>query len=216
MNSDIQAKIEVFFETYRLRSYPKGQILILDGENPGVVYYLVSGNVKQYTHNYRGDEIILNVFHPPAFFPMSLAINQNDNPYVYEAETDIKVRQAPATEVVKFVQENPDVAFNLLSRVYRGTDGLLARMTHLMTSTAKARLMFEILIECRRFGKERPDHSYRLEINEKQLAARAGLTRETISREMAKLQKEGLVRVEERHIVVHNLDTLQDKLGSVV
>lgn len=141
MSVVVSNKIEDFFARYRLRQYAKGQILILNGDEPEYVYHLLKGNVKVYDVTYRGDEIILNVFKPPAFFPMSLAINRGENPYIYEAETDIELRQAPAKDVVEFIKENPDVMYDLLSRVYRGTDGLLGRMAQLMASSAKSRLI---------------------------------------------------------------------------
>lgn len=216
MDPIISQKIETFFESHRLRKYPKGQILILNGDETDYVYYLIDGRVKQYDVSYRGDEIILNVFKPPAFFPMSLAINKTPNPYIFEAETDIEIRQAPADEVVDFVRENPDVLFDLLSRVYRGTDGLLGRIAHLMSSSAKGRLMYELLVECRRFGKTNEDGSTYVEINEKELGARAGLSRETVSREINKLAKEKVVSLQAGKVTIFDIAEFETKLGKVI
>lgn len=216
MSQDITDKIEVFFSKYRLRKYSKGQILILNGDVTDYVYNLVDGRVKQYDVTYRGDEIILNTFKPPAFFPMSIAVNKADNPYIYEAETDIDVRQAPADEVIEFLKANPDVLFDLLSRVYRGVDGLIGRMAHLMASSAKGRLMYELLIECRRFGKNQPDGSCVLKVNEKELGSRAGLSRETVSREMSKLIRDKLVRAKPGQITIKNLSVFEAHLGEVI
>jgi CRP/FNR family transcriptional regulator len=216
MDSTVSQKIETFFDAYRLRKYPKGQILILNGDNTDYVYHLVEGRVKQYDVSYRGDEIILNVFKPPAFFPMSLAINKTPNPYIFEAETDVEIRQAPADEVVEFVRSNPDVLFDLLSRVYRGTDGLLGRIAHLMSSSAKGRLMYELLVECRRFGEIAKDGSCSVQVNEKELGARAGLSRETVSREINKLAKEKLVTMQAGKITIGNVDVFESKLGKVI
>lgn len=207
--------VEGFFSQYRVRRYAKGQILILNGDQTEYVYNIISGRVKQYDITYRGDEIILNTFKPPAFFPMSLAINNTPNPYTYEAETDIEVRQAPANEVVQFLLDNPMVMFDLLSRVYRGTDGLLARMAHLMASSAKGRLMFELLLACRRFGTEEGS-GYTLAMNESDLGARAGLSRETVSREMRKLEKDGLVQVKSGTVTINDLAAFEKKLGTVL
>lgn len=215
MSKDISDKIEAFFNNYRPRKYAKGQILILNGDDTTYVYHLIDGRVKQYDVTYRGDEIILNVFKPPAFFPMSLAINKVPNPYIYEAETDIEIRQAPAGEVVTFLKENPDVLFDLLSRVYKGVDGLLGRMTHLMASSAKGRLMYELLIACRRFGTEN-DGSCSMTINEKELAARAGLSRETVSREMNKLIKDKLATLQAGTVTIPDLSAFEEKLGKVI
>lgn len=216
MSEVINDKIEAFFSQYRPRKYAKGQVLILNGDGADHVYNIISGQVKQYDVTYRGDEIILNTFKSPAFFPMSLAINKNENPYIYEAETDIEVRQAPADEVIAFLKAEPDVLFDLLSRVYKGVDGLIGRMAHLMASSAKGRLMYELLIQCRRFGESHPDGSCTLEANEKELGARAGLSRETVSREMSKLLRDKLVTTKPGHITVVDMSDFALQLSKVI
>ena len=205
-------QVEDFFHQYKIRKYSKGHILIFSGDQPEYVFYLVEGRVKQYDVTYRGDEITLNVFTPPAFFPMSLAINKNANVYTYEAETDVVIRQAPASDVVTFLKANPDVQFDLLSRLYRGVDGLLSRMAHLMASSAKERLMFELVIACRRFGKIEKGSSYSLVMNETDIGARAGLSRETVSREMSKLEKEGVLTFRAGKVVLHDFAAFEQKL----
>lgn len=212
METSVTNTIEKFFSQYRVRKYPRGQILIFNGDDTDVIYNLVSGRVKQYDVTYRGDEVILNVFKPPAFFPMSMAINKAPNPYIYEAETDIEVRQAPVNATLAFLKSNPDVVFDLLSRVYRGLDGILVRMVYLMASSAKGRLTFELLMTCRRFGEKNEDGSYTIAMNETDLAARAGLSRETVSREMKKLEKDDLVSIESGKIIVKDFAKLEEKL----
>lgn len=213
MNQDIAQKVDDFFTQYRLRCYSKGQVLVLNGDRAPYVYHIITGKVKEYDVTYRGDEIILNVFKSPAFFPMSLAINKSVSSHIYEAETDIEVRQAPADEVVVFLRSNPDVMFDLLSRLYRGVDGLLGRMAHLMSRSARSRLLYELLVECRRFGKEGINDEYLLTIKGGDLAARAGLSRETVSREMQKLIADGLVTITSAGVTIKSLDALQQKIG---
>lgn len=216
MHEVIENKIEAFFSKFRLKNYPEGQILILNGETTEYIYQLVKGRVKQYDVTYRGDEVIVNTFKPPAFFPMSLVINKGENPYIFEAETDIAVRQVPVGEVIAFIKDNPDVLFDLLSRVYRGVDGLLARMSHLMASSAKERLVYELLIECRRFGEQQSDGSFIIKINEKSLGAKAGLSRETVSRELNKLVRADIVTFRPGEVTVKNVPILEKQLDKTV
>jgi CRP-like cAMP-binding protein len=215
MDTSVARVIEEFFKRYPMRKYGKGQILIFSGEGGDVVYNLVSGRVKQYDVTYRGDEIILNVFKPPTFFPMWLAINHSQNAYIFEAETEIVVRQAPASAVVRFLHANPSVLFDLLGRVYIGIDGLLGRMVHLMAGSAKARLIYELLVACRRFGKKGSNGEWVLVMSESDLGARAGLSRETVSREMNKLVNENLVKMTRGGIIVDDIGKLEIKLGQV-
>lgn len=212
MNPEIAQKVADFFAQYPIRKFNKGQILIHAGDEPESVLNLVSGKVKQYDLTYRGDEVVLNVFKPPAFFPMSFAINKTPNEYFYEADSEVELRKAPPEKVVKFIKDNPDVLYDLLARVYRGAEGLLRRMEHLMASTAKSRVLYELIIECRRFGAEH-NGRYDIGLNETDIGSRAGLSRETVNREMHKLKQEGLIDVVSKQIRVPNLEQLELTLG---
>ena len=213
MDDSVAAKIDAFFQAHSTHTYAKCQVLILAGEESKYIYQLVEGRVREYDITARGDEIVLNVFKPEAFFPMSLAINGGTSQYIYEAETDIKVRRVAAGSVVEFIKANPDVMYDLLSRLYRGIDGLLGRMVHRMADTANGRLAYEIVIEARRFGAEVADGSYLLDINEKVLAARAGLTRETVSREIHKLKEAGELEVQSKGILVKDIEAVERRVG---
>lgn len=212
MDSKIADKIEAFFGQYPLQKYKKGQILIHAGDQIQQIIHVVSGQVKQYDLSYRGDEVVLNVFKPPAFFPMSNAINGTPNEYFFEADSEVELKKAPVDDVVKFIHDQPDVLYDLLARVYRGADGLLRRTAHLMASTAKSRVMFELIIECRRFGIPEGD-GFLLKLSESDLGVRSGLSRETVNREIHKLKAEGLVSAGHRQIVIPDLARLEQSLG---
>jgi len=216
MPEDIAVKVDKFFTQYPERSCPKGQILIFADENPEHVFYLIEGQVRKYDISYRGDEMIVNIFKSPSFFPMSWAINRDKNHYFYKTETAAKLHVIPADAALQFIKDNPDVMLDLLARVYRGTEGLLGRMVHLMSGTAKSRLLYELVIECRRFGKKQKDSTYTLTSNEIDLAARSGLSRETVSREIRKLKTQGWLEVNHGHILITNIDAIEQSVGTEI
>lgn len=205
----IKAKVDQFFRQFQKRQYRKGEVLVRADENPPGVFYLKSGTVQQYDITERGTVVILNIFKPPAFFPMSWAINQPDNEYFFEAMEQVELHLVPRDEAVKFIQSNPDVMFNLLSRLYRGTDGLLKRMSHLMGSTAYGRVLLELIIAAHRFGHKSEKGEIRLDMTAGDLAGRTGLTRETVSRELQKLKAEKLVRISLGVIAIPDLTALE-------
>ncbi|HSX02155.1 MAG TPA: Crp/Fnr family transcriptional regulator [Candidatus Saccharimonadia bacterium] len=205
----VAQKIETFFADFPRRQYQPGQILIQAQDNPEYVFYVVEGRIKQYDISERGDEVVLNTFKSPAFFPMSYAITKQPNEYFYEAEVETTAHIAPPAEVVAFIRANPDVMYDLLSRVYQGLDGLLGRLAHMMAGSARGRVLYELLIEGRRFGEER-GHGVMLTLTETDLAIHAGLARETVSREIGKLKAEGLVSVIKNEMFVNSLDRLAE------
>lgn len=214
MDGDVNAKVAAYFATYPLRKYPKGQILIHAGDEPQHIFYIISGKVRQYDISYRGDEVVINIFKVGAFFPMLWAMTDIPNRYFFSAEGDVSVRLAPKGEILEFLKSNPAVVLDLLRRVYIGMDGLLGRMVFQMVGSAQTRLLYELITEFKRFGEEVSGGGYSVEVREGDLAARTGLSRETISREMQKLIKQDLVIFKTPHIIAPDLKKLENKLGT--
>jgi CRP/FNR family transcriptional regulator, cyclic AMP receptor protein len=214
MVSTVAEKVDKQFGKYPSRVYPKGQILIFANEDPEYIFYITKGRVIKYDISYRGDEVVVNIFKAPAFFPMSWAINRLPNKYFYKADEITEVHTISVDEALIFLRENPDVMYDLLARIYQGMEGMLSRLVQLMSGTAKSRLVQELIIECRRFGEKQADGSCKLTISEQSLAARVGLSRETVSREIRKLKDRGLVHLQKHHIIINNVSALEAILAT--
>ncbi len=213
MDPKIQKKLDDFFAKYKSQKYKKGEILIRAGDQPSGIYYLKVGRVKKYAISKKGDELIVNIFKPFAFFPMSHAINHMQNDYFYEAMEDLETIKAPQDDVAEFIKNEPEVMYDLLARVYRGTEGLLARMTYLMAGNAYTRLVAELIIHAKRFGTK-IDNIVSIKISEKELATEVGMTRETVSREVKILKEKGLVTFDKGNLIIKNFDELEKELNS--
>lgn len=207
-------KIASFFKKYPQQSFAKRELLLHAEEPVQSVFYIVEGRVSQYDITPNGNEIVVNVFKPGAFFPMSSAINEVNNHYFFEASLKTTVRTAPKADVVQFLQNNPDVLFDLLARVFRGTDGVLRRMAHLMGGDAQSRLIFELLNAAYRFGEPQPDGSTLLTLKESDLARHSGLARETVNRNIHHLKAADLLDVRPGAIVLKNVKQLEAMLGA--
>lgn len=214
MDEEVRKKVERFFLAHKHQEYKKGELLIRADDDPRGIFYLRSGNVKQYAISRNGEELVINIFKPVAFFPMSWAINQTPNVYFYEAMTAVEVYRVTREEVIAFIKANPDVLYDLISRVYRGVDGLLTRMTYLMSGGAYARLLTELLIYARRFAKG--ENSVEITISEKDLAAQTGMTRETVSREIKQLKDKGIITLKRAKITITDVQRLEDDLAESV
>lgn len=214
MEAKIQTKLDSFFLQFKSHQYKKGEILIHADKEPSGVLYLKEGVVKQYAISKKGEELVVNVFKSVAFFPMGWAINDTKNDYYYEALTNLEVYKAPREKLTDFLKNNPDVLYDLLARIYRGLDGLFTRMTYMMSGNAYDRLITEILIQAKRFGKNKEHGDVELHVSEKELAAQAGMTRETVSREMKILKEKGLVTFAKNTLLIYHLERLEEELGS--
>lgn len=164
------------------------------------VTYIETGLVGQYDITTEGNKVMVNIYKPGAFFPISSAVNGTFNNYYFEAITDVSIKQISSELAETFLKENPLVVYDLLKRLYRGVDGVLRRMVLLLGETANARLLYELFIFADRFGRKQPNGSMLLDITAKELAQQTGLARETVSRELKKLKELNVLVVERGRI----------------
>ncbi len=194
--TDIQKKVQAFYASYEVTVYKAGRMLALPGVSLPGVLYIETGLVEQYHIDKDGNRVVVNAFRTGAFFPMSWAINQTPNEYFFEAVEATHVRAAPPEIVLEFLKNNGDVLLDLLSRVYRGTDVLLKRLALTASASAMTRLAYELAVEAYRL---QPDAGGFVHVMTTQsaLAARSGLVRETVSRQLKKMEAAGLLSLED-------------------
>ncbi len=214
MDTEIIDKLDAFFSQFKHQTYKKGEILVRADENPSGILYLKNGVVKKYAISRKGEELIVNLFKPISFFPMSWAINDSQNKFFYEAMTTVELWKAPKEQVIEFIKKEPEILYDLISRVYKGTDGMLMRMVYLMSGSAYNRLITEVLIFAKRFGVEDVSTgTISCKTTEKDLASQAGMTRETVSREIKNLKDKHLIKLSGGKLIIPNIIKLEEELS---
>ena len=212
MDRAIDNMINDFFQKYPLRSFKKGQILIYKDDDPNGVYRLEKGRVRQYDITLNGDEVVVNMHRPPTFFPMAWALNGSDNKFFYEAATDIEVRIAPKNDTVEFLKQNSDLIMYLLGRLYSGIDDFSKHKFYMMKGSAHSRTVMELIMCSKRYTDGSSEPVSTIQFTESELATMSGLTRETINREIKKLQKKGIIDVKHRNIIIKDKNALEVEL----
>ncbi len=213
MDINVKQKLGNYFKQYKNQKFKKGEILVRADDDPTGVFYLVDGVVRRYSISPAGEELNLNIYRPVSFFPMDWAINQTSSSHYYEAMTTVEVFRAPREETVSFLKENNDVMLDLISRVYHGLDGYMMRMEYLMAGNAQVRLLTEILIYAKRFGKLKGGQIIvDLKLTEKDLASQSGIARETVSRELQKLKAKNLISFKKSQLTVLDIKKLEQEL----
>lgn len=212
-DDSVKQKTQNFFSRFPIQQYTKGKILADPESLKNQIFFLEKGHVQQYAITEDGEEVVVNIYKPGAFFPMAQVIHTYINVHFFKAIDSVSIRVAPFATVLTFVKREPDVLFDLLQRVYTGIDGLLSHVETLMAGSAMKRLLVTLHILAKRFGGSKEyDVHITFSLTHHDLAALTGLTRETVSRLMSKLKKEGLITYTNATITIRSMEELEKKL----
>jgi CRP-like cAMP-binding protein len=179
MNS-AQRKTEKFFSQYPKHTYTKGKIILKPDDELKSLFYIVQGNVRMYALSENGQEATITIFQPGSHFPLMLILSDEKNSYYFESMTNTTCIIAPEDKVVEFITNDPEVLLDVTKRFAKAITGLSKRITESLANNLDERIgSLKTHIE-----KKFPDGSVHL--RHEDIANWLGVSRETISRTMAK------------------------------
>jgi len=212
MDDQVRQKLTDFFSKYPLLKFKKGQTIIPPDESLDSIYFLKSGDVKQYSISEDGNEITIHIFKPSSFFPMMLVVGEVENPFYFEAADSVEVFKAPTADVVKFVKSEEDVLFDLTKRFALGLNGLAKRIEKLMYEDAFSRVTSLLLYLAGKFGeKGESGITIKLPLTHQDIASWVNLTRETTSRQLEKLTQQKIISYHQTLVTIKNLSALKKR-----
>lgn len=187
-------------------------MILSSDEASSHIYYITSGYVRAYRISENGDELTLLILKPGDFFPMTYGLNSMPNIYYLEALTPLSAWRAPQDKFLSFLAASPDVFFALSTNIMDRFDGLLARMEYLVWSSAYTKIAAVLYICAKRFGEQNgTEVTLQIPLTHRDISTLVGLTRETTSLEMKKLEKKGLIRRKNKHLTIRNLAKLEQE-----
>ena len=210
MKKTPSSQLELFFRDFAQLHYKKGETILRAEDFPTGVYFLAKGFTRLYAVSRKGEELTLIIFKPGDFFPVMWAVNNARTNYYLEAMTNVDIWRVPQDKFLVFIKSNPEVFFELTSKILVRFGGLLKRMEYLVFGNAYAKVASIITICAERFGRrEKGKVIIEVPLTHSDLASMVGVTRETASIEIKKIEKKGLIGHQGRLIVVKNLKGLR-------
>lgn len=206
--SAVERKLLAFFKNYQCLIFKKGDLLITTDKDPDGVFLITSGSIRMFTISKEGLEITINIFKPLAFFPVGWLISDKQDKYYYQAITDSKAYLAPKDKVLNFLKNENDILFDLVLRIYQGLEGYFLRIESLISGEAKIRVLTNLIIHAKRFGKKE-NGQIQLTLKQGELSSLTGLTRETVNREIKKLRDKKLLFYKKQELIIKSIQELE-------
>ncbi len=178
------------------------------------VRFIISGRVRVILRFATGQEAIMGEFSDGQFFGEQAAIDGQARSANITAMVTTKLLSVPRPVFLNILRDAPDVTIELLKILSARIRDLNIRVAERSFLKAKYRLYSELL----RLSRPRLGHDGERIISpppvQQALAERIGCSREAVSREMASLDRAGVVKRARGGVVLKDVDELSRRISA--
>jgi CRP/FNR family cyclic AMP-dependent transcriptional regulator len=183
---------QLFKSTNHRKFYPKGSIIILQGSAIDEVHLIIKGLVSVYSIDNSGNQHTVSLLSEDNIMPASWLlrdIGKDGAIFFYQAVIDTSCYSLHHDEILNYMRENVETCFKLLDILTKSYINSTARIRTLQRSNVIEKIDFILYYIAQLYGNNVLDGGI-IEINapitHQEIADLAGLTRESISRQMSK------------------------------
>lgn len=202
MFADLSAEdLDTFAEMVQLKRYPKGAFVVTQNERGSSMFLLVSGRVKVSLASPDGKELALNYLEAPAHFGEMSLVDAEPRSADVIAVTEVELFSLDARDLSSAIQINPRLALSLIATLSRRLRQTIMRLEDMAFHDATHRVM-RVVLNVATASYETRGVPVIQGLTHYDIATLAGTSRETASRIISNLAKEGAVATKGRKIVV--------------
>ena len=209
------AELVAVFSRYGVRkTYRKGDFVIHPGEQPPGVFYIIQGIVKAYAISKYGEENLLIIRKQDEIFPLIWAITGQERSVAYRALAPTITLEITKQQFETEISKHPGALAPLLDMTVEMYRLHSERILNLEFRTVRERIVSFLLTMSTRVG--RPNKSGLLieaPLRHQDIASSINATRETTSREISALIKQGLISKEKSYYTLRDVASLKKLLG---
>lgn len=215
--SQQNALVNLFHQGTKL-TYKKGEFVIRPGETPSGIFYIKSGLVKAYDITKYGEENLLIIRKPGEILGLTWAITGENRNIIYATLSPCELFQINREQFITFLRTSPEAALPLVDMVIEMYRLHSERIITLEYRSVRERLVSFLLSTAKRFGEEETeDHAeavvLHVPLKHQDIASSISATRETTSRELAYLERQGLISRDQSIITLLDLQRLRNHLS---
>jgi len=197
------ADLDVLARLATRRRYPKDGVVFFENEEGASFFMIVEGRIKVTILGDDGREIILSVLSTGDFFGEMALLDNEPRSATAIAVEDAELLVLNRSDFQSVVSENPRVMQALIKTLTTRLRKANHQISTLALLDVYGRVARVILEMAREDGRRLKDGSIAFRrATHQEIANRIGTTRETVTRMLKDLQRQSLIHVEGREIVL--------------
>ena len=197
------------------RKFSAGQSVFGEGEPCSGLYVVESGNVRIFKSSANGREQVLSIDGPGSSIAELPVFDGGNYPASVTAIDDATLLFVSKQDFQALCLAHPQVALKVLRVVGARLRRLVGIIEELSFTTVRHRLASFLLRLAQKEGRRTgAGVEIALPVSNQELASQIGTVRELVSRNLSRLQSEGILKIDGRTVIVCNVKALEAETDS--
>ncbi|MDQ0257680.1 CRP/FNR family transcriptional regulator [Evansella vedderi] len=190
-----EKELNPILQMSRVKNLKDKEILFWEGDPKTHIYILGKGTILISKLTESGEESLINVLGEGEIFPHTGFFDQSPYPGTAKAKKDVTVMTIPIDGFERLIKNNPELAFRMMQVMNKKIIYLQKKLNEILSLNVESRLAGAMAhLQEAQGGTVRLTHQ--------EIGNIIGSTRETVSRQLKKWEKEGWVEVKKDRIIL--------------
>lgn len=206
--------VKTLFPNAVERTYSGGQIVVYVGDQPGHMFFVNKGAIKNYDIDENGNEKILSIIGDLGFFSILYSFgDKQDVSSFYSTLDETELLLIPLEDFQELINSDVEFANRVFCWFVAEMELVMGRIKGLEKTEGKMKVaqVLEYLITRHASKKNTTWYQVKFPVNQQLLADLVGLTRETVSMVMKDFDDQQIIRYPKQMILEIN----QKKLSRI-
>lgn len=196
------------------RDYAPGELIFSEGEMCTGLFVVEKGHVRIFKSSPSGREQVLSVEGPGGSIAELPVFDGGNYPASTSAVGEARVYFISKQDFYSLCLVHPKVALKVLKVVGARLRRLVAIIEELSFTSVRSRLIANLLRLAAKGKKSSAGVEVQLPASNQELASQIGTVRELVSRNLSRLQAEGLIHMDGKTLVIPDVTRLKAELDS--
>jgi CRP/FNR family transcriptional regulator, cyclic AMP receptor protein len=197
------------------RKYQPGEIVFNEGHPCSGLYIVASGHVRIFKTSTSGREQVLNIDGPGSSVAELPVFDGGNYPASVAAVDEAVLLFVSKEDFRELCLTHPQVALKVLRVVGTRLRRLVGIIEELSFTTVRHRLAALLLRLAQHEGQKTGNGIvFMLPDNNQEIASQIGTVRELVSRNLSRLQSEGVIDIDDRKITIRDLKRIEAEVNS--
>jgi CRP-like cAMP-binding protein len=205
-----QKEIDGLGGVARVKRYKAREEVFHKGDAGAQLYVVIGGRLKALTTSLDGDDVVFGVMGPGEVFGEIALLSEHPRTATVTAIDACELLILDRRDLLAFLRSNPEASIKLLGLLADRLKGVSEFLEDTHFLNLPVRLSKKLLAFAHAYG-EPADGGRRinLKLSQEEWGDLVGATRESINKQMRAWTEEGVVRIDQGHVVILDEDALE-------